>query len=309
MLLVQILLNPVYTMKDILAFAKECKIPDHEVESHPKLQNFLKVELIKVLPDTWERCVNPDGKAHFYDEPRKLSMWKHPRAEGIRIRHDKVVAKRKKLELEARLKERQDEAMRRAVEKTANHVQNARLVDYNREKTESSKMHFSTLEPEEEALVFYQKRFGKKGGSFLIDGVSFVLEMMQEEAKEIECTPAQVVQMALFFGISPSTEPWLLCIAMCAVLAPLPPFWYVIFPDEDSDSGGAQKEAKPDSDSRNEHVKAIDFTINENGAAHFVAKEEELAPLLFARDKDESTTHRQVDHPSDSYWRQITVER
>ena len=104
------------------------------------------------------------------------------------------------MQLEARLKERQDEAMRKAVEKTAHKVQNARLVDHNREKTENSKMHFSTLEPEEEALAFYQRRFGKKGGCFLIDSVSFVLEMM-EEAKEVECTPAQVVQMAIFFGI------------------------------------------------------------------------------------------------------------
>ena len=96
---------------------------------------------------------------------------------------------------------------------------------------------------------------------------------------------------------------------MCAVLAPLPPFWYAVFPNgEDKGAGGDQREVKPNSDSKNNHVKAIDFTIGDNGAAHFVAKEEELAPLLFARDKDESTTHKQMDHPSDSYWKQITVE-
>ena len=99
LLLQSILFNPVYTMKDILAFARECRIPAQEVESHPKLQAFLKAELMKALPDTWDRCVNPDQKVHYYDEPRKLSMWKHPRADSIKLRHDKVIAKRKKMEV------------------------------------------------------------------------------------------------------------------------------------------------------------------------------------------------------------------
>lgn len=126
LLLAQVLLNPVYTMKDILTFAKECKIPAAEVEENEKLSSFLKNELVKALPDTWERCVNPDGKIHYYDEPRKISMWKHPHADGIRIRHEKVVAKRKKMLLEARIKERQDDAMQKAVQKTGQHVKNAR---------------------------------------------------------------------------------------------------------------------------------------------------------------------------------------
>ncbi|GMH99313.1 hypothetical protein TrST_g9163 [Triparma strigata] len=304
LLLAQILLNPVYTMKDILTFAKQCKIPATEVEGSEKLSSFLKNELMKALPDTWERCVNPDGKVHYYDEPRKISMRKHPRADGIRIRHEKIIAKRKKMLLEARIKERQDEAMKKAVEKTGQHVKNARLVDLNREKTEQSKMHFSHLDPEEEAIVYYRSRFGRSGGEFLVDSVSYILDMMQEEAKEVECSPAQVVQMAIFFGIKPSEEPHLLCIAMCAVLAPLPPFWYVQFDEKSEESD----ENNDKTGGRRESVKSIDFSIGDNGSAHFVTKEEELSPLVFARDVDETTTHKQVDHPSDIYWRQIAEE-
>ncbi|GMH93482.1 hypothetical protein TL16_g12641 [Triparma laevis f. inornata] len=306
LLLAQVLLNPVYTMKDILTFAKECKIPAAEVEENEKLSSFLKNELMKALPDTWERCVNPDGKIHYYDEPRKIAMWKHPHADGIRIRHEKVVAKRKKMLLEARIKERQDDAIKKAVQKTGQHVKNARQIDLNREKTEQSKMHFSHLDPDEEAIVYYRSRFGKSGSEFLVDSISYILGMMQEEAKEVECTPAQVVQMAIYFGIKPSVEPHLLCIAMCAVLAPLPPFWYVLLEEKNEIDEGGENDKK--GEGRRESVKSIDFAIEDNGSAHFVTKEEELSPLVFARDVDESTTHKQVDHPSDNFWRQIMEE-
>lgn len=154
--------------------------------------------------------------------------------------------------------------------------------------------------------MYYRSRFGKSGGEFLVDSISYILDMMQDEAKEVECTPAQVVQMAIYFGIKPSVEPHLLCIAMCAVLAPLPPFWYVLLEEKNEIDEGGDNDKK--GEGRRESVKSIDFAIGDNGSAHFVTKEEELSPLVFARDVDESTTHKQVDHPSDNFWRQIMEE-
>lgn len=86
-----------------------------------------------------------------------------------------------------------------------------------------------------------------------------------------------------------------MCVAMLAVLAPLPPFWYVVEEESLEGVGGERV-----------NVKTIDFAITEEGGVSFTAKEEQGARLMYARDLDDKITHSQKEHPSDEFWRKIT---
>jgi len=120
-------------------------------------------------------------------------------------------------------------------------------------------------------------------------------EINSNEGSVEGLTPAQVVQMALFFGIKPSEEPHLMCVAMLAVLAPLPPFWYVVEEEEEGEEGGERV-----------NVKTIDFSISDQGGISFTPKEEQGARLMYARDLDANNIHTQKEHPSDEFWRKLT---
>ncbi|GMI40650.1 hypothetical protein TeGR_g8266 [Tetraparma gracilis] len=291
----------------IKKFAKQCKITPYEYKHNPKVRVYLEEQLLLSLPDGWVKHVNPDGEVHYVHEYKKISMWDHPRASLVQQIHERVVARRKKVELDARLKERQEKAMAAALDKTKAHVSHANLASSNREKTEKEKIYFSGLAPLDEAVEFYERRYGE-AERFLVAGPDFVLREMNAEGGDVDVSPAQVIQMALFFGIDVAREPWLLCIAMCAVLAPIPPFWYVLMPEAEEApeaDGGRGVKSRAESRGQQVHVRTIDFEIGEGGGGYFLPKEEELAPLLFARDVSDASTHRQEAHPSDPYWRKV----
>lgn len=64
---------------------------------------YLEEQLLLPLPDGWVKHVNPDGEVHYVHEYKKISMWDHPRASLVQQIHERVVARRKKVELDARL--------------------------------------------------------------------------------------------------------------------------------------------------------------------------------------------------------------
>jgi hypothetical protein len=90
---------------------------------------------------------------------------------------------------------------------------------------------------------------------------------------------------------------------MCAVISPLPEYWYVVMDDDDNDTTRAASRVA--SRGKQIHVKSIDFTISETGTSYFLPKTTELSPLLFARDISTTETHRQESHPSDPYFRSV----
>ena len=285
-------------------FAKQCGISLVELRHNPKVSQYLIEQLHLKLPDDWVHSVIPDGVVHYYSEKKNLTMWRHPRADAVREIHERVVARRAKAELDARLKERQDKAMAKALAGTSSHVVHANLGTKNRNKTIQQAIFFSAQEPQEEAVEFYQRRYGE-GADFLKYGVELVLREMNEESNDVDVTPAQVLQMAIFFGINIAKEPWLLCIAMCAVIAPIPPFWYVVM-EEGEEDGARGEGSRAASRGAQVHVKVIDFEMDDDGlGGHYTQKQETQAPLLFARDVSDTATHRQEAHPSDPYWRSV----
>ena len=310
--------TPHFTMEELLAFAEDCCISAKEVQSNPKLASFLEQQLLMPLPDGWTKFTNPDGKVHYYHEKKRLGMWVHPRGESIFERHTRVVARKTQVVIDNRLKARQTLALEKALDKTKNNTALADLLESNRLAQLEHSVVYSELTPEEEATSFYAKRFGE-APRFQLNARTIILnEMIHSETSDFNVTPAQVIQMALFFGIKTREEPWLLCVALCALLAPLPPFWRVMNDErkKDSDSseppqtasssslslsrGGEQQPPRPKTSVK---VRTIEFAINEHGSVQFIQKEESLSRLLFVRDLDRYTKHSQEAHPSDVYWR------
>ena len=130
-----------------------------------------------------------------------MSIFKHPRASAIQVRHEKALVRKKKIELNSRLNRRQTMAMEKAIAMQAAHVKQAKLMEHNKGVAEAAKLYYSELPPAEECWVFYKTRYGE-GQTFLNDAVNMILDEINGTEGSVEgLTPAQVVQMALFFGI------------------------------------------------------------------------------------------------------------
>ena len=300
-------------LEDVKSFALDCEIPWREVQRNHKLMSYLKSQLASALPLGFLKYYNPDGLKHYYSSELNSSVLPHPRSREVSERYARLVARREKIDRDGRISERRRAAMERSVRSTEGNVRSARLREMNREKAERGNIKLSNANPEDEAYAFYRQRYGS-GDDFLKACANKVLEEIEVVTATndaIQVTPAQVIQMSLFFGIRTSAEPHMAGIAMLAVLAPLPPFWYVVSSgggfgsvDEASEMGGGSQVSFTDP----VNVKSIDFTVTEAGGSHFTPKEEKLNPLMFARDVRGKPTHKQRDHPADKYWRDLAEE-
>ena len=129
---------------------------------------------------------------------------------------------------------------------------------------------------------------------------------MWEADDEMKIEPEQVVQMGVYFGIKREdviVDSYLFGIAMCALYAPLPPFWHIV--------GFSEELNKIREERHNDMLKkrtTIDFAMSHNGEGdvfHFKKENYGTEMLKFARDKVGGENHLQSSHPSDSYWREV----
>ena len=294
----------IVTHEDVLRFGRESKIPPREIENNPKLATYLKNTLLQPLEDDWKKARNPDGKVFYYrdysDSDKKEAIWYHPLAPETEEKYKRGLEKRKEFETKQRLQKRQTLALERSLEKTRHHSQIADLIARNQRKGAREKIVLS-LGPQEEALEFYTKRYGPPN-LFLKKVQEVVVREMYEADDDMQITPEQVVQMGLYFGMKQNAiveESFLLGAALCALYAPLPPFWHVI---------GFEEERNKIREERKENLMnrrtTIDFALSE-GEAIYAEEEFSSDMLLFARDKVGGEKYTQSSHPSDEYWRAV----
>jgi hypothetical protein len=132
-----LLSQPVCTEAMIKELASDSNISWKDVQQNGKMKDFLKTTLLEDLPDGFVRYITPEGKNHYYSASKNISTYRNPRAEGVQVRHEKAMERKKKIKLNQRLTRRQTMAMDKAIMKQAAHVAQARLMEHNKEITEA----------------------------------------------------------------------------------------------------------------------------------------------------------------------------
>jgi len=184
------------------------------------------------------------------------------------------------------------------------------LVDRNNVKGRRSVVVLS-LGPSEESLNFYTNRYGPPA-MFLNTVQEVILREMEEaddQAMHMQVSPRNVIQMGVYFGIEQREiveESYLLGVALCALFAPLPPFWHMVGFDDSNGNGST--------DGGRESPTTIDFKMTNEGKTSTFRKMNKdtetlrTETLLFARDQVGEKKHTQAEHPSDEYWKLVFEE-